>query len=437
LAYVIYTSGSTGKPKGVMIEHRNVINLTKGMQEEIDFSEGKKMLALTTMSFDIFVLETIVPLLSGMTVIIADEKQQKNPKEIKRIIMEHEIDMLQVTPSRLRILLEDKSNASFMDTLKELIVGGEKFPEEVLEERQLKDSSAKIYNVYGPTETTVWSTLKRVDEDGVTNIGKPIANTRAYIVGKSGQEQGIGIPGELYIAGDGLARGYLNSEELTKERFVESSYRDKEMMYKTGDLAKWKENGELEYLERVDNQVKIRGYRIDLGEIEKEIKKCEGIKESVVVDFEDTSKYKYLSAYIVADEEKHEEKGEKTSISKIREHLGKKLPEYMIPSYMIYVDELPLTPNGKIDRKQLPKPEENTKDRGEYVAPVDEIEKGMVEIWKEVLGIDRNIGTQESFFEIGGNSIKIMQMVAKIEERFQVEIEFRTIFEGKTIKKIS
>mgnify|MGYP005834128821 CR=1 FL=1 len=435
LAYVIYTSGSTGKPKGVMLEHGNVNNFIKGITDEIDFSRDKTILCLTTISFDIFVLETLLPLTRGLKIVIANEIEQKDPQALNSVILKNRVDMLQTTPSRMKMLIEGQELSNLND-IKEIMVGGEAFPE-TLKEEVCRLSSTKIYNMYGPTETTVWSTLKEVTGNKELNIGKPIANTEIYILDKHNRLQPVGVPGELCIAGHGLARGYLNRPELTAEKFVSNPFGtlDRErlpkaknqLMYRTGDLARWLPDGNIEFLGRIDHQVKIRGYRIELGEIETQLLSSEAVKEAVVIDREDKNSTKYLCAYIVSEKD--------VVISGLREHLSKNLPDYMIPSYFIQLDRLPLTPNGKIDRKALPVPEGNINMGTEYIAPRDQVELKLAEIWKDILEVER-VGIKDNFFELGGHSLKATALVSKIHKELSVEVPLREIFKHTTIMEL-
>jgi tyrocidine synthetase III len=433
LAYVIYTSGSTGKPKGVMIEHKSIVNFIKGMTQEIEFREEKSILALTTICFDIFGLETLLPLTRGMKIVIAEESSQKDPKALIGLINSHSIDILQATPSRMEMLLESSTENMWLTNLKEIIVGGEIFPKPLLEKLSA-GTNAKIYNAYGPTETTIWSTIKALYPNNVLNIGKPIANTRIYIIDKNNKVQPIGVAGELCISGDGLARGYLKRPELTAEKFASNPYEPGEKIYHTGDLARWLADGSIEFLGRIDHQVKIRGFRIELGEIENQLLNFGGVKEAVAVAKDDESGNKYLCAYLVSEKE--------ATVAKLREHLNKELPAYMIPAYFIQLDKMPLTPNGKVDRKTLAdssKLEES--DRGIntgalYVGPRNYLEEKLVEVWEKVLRLNK-ISIKDDFFEIGGNSINILQVLNIISNEMDIELKMADLFINKTIEELS
>ncbi|MGB7606716.1 MAG: amino acid adenylation domain-containing protein, partial [Lutisporaceae bacterium] len=427
LAYVIYTSGSTGKPKGVMLEHRSVINFIKGMTDKIDFEFNKTILALTTISFDIFGLETLLPLTQGMKIIIADENHQLDARLLNQLILEEGVDMLQITPSRMKLLFTDgKCRQSFL-RLKEIMVGGEVFTDGLL--TKLKGmTTARIYNMYGPTETTIWSTVGELTNVEEINIGYPIANTKLYILDDKNRTQPIGVPGELCIGGEGLARGYLKHPELTTEKFVKCPF-EEGYMYRTGDLARWNTDGTVDFIGRNDYQVKIRGYRIELGEIEEQLTKHPLIKEAAVLPNEDKHGNKYLCAYIVCEDNIPAAKD-------IRQYISQDLPEYMIPSYFVPMSKLPLTPNGKLDRKALPEPEDTMTANTEYVAPSNAVEEKLATMWKEVLEVPK-IGIHDNFFELGGHSLKATYLTSMIENEFDVEVPVKMIFETPTIGAIA
>ncbi|ASS75397.1 hypothetical protein CIG75_10615 [Tumebacillus algifaecis] len=427
MAYILYTSGSTGKPKGVMIEHKAVNNFIAGTTQAIDFAEGKTVLCLTTISFDIFVLETLLPLTQGLRVVVANENQQVDPKLLGQVIVEQRVDMLQTTPSRLKMLLSDANGLESLQRLTEIMVGGEAFPEALLSTMK-KLKGPRIYNMYGPTETTVWSAIQDMTDVERISIGKPIANTRFYIVDKSQRVQPIGIPGELCIAGESLARGYWRRPEMTAEKFVANLFEAGGTLYKTGDMARWLADGTVEFIGRADHQVKIRGYRIETGEIESCILQLESIREAVVVAREDASGTKYLGAYYTAH-------GEVTAAS-IRSHLSKELPDYMIPSYFLQLEQMPLTPNGKLDRKQLPAFEGQFSAVTEYVAPETETEAKLADIWQEMLGLNQ-VGVNDSFFDLGGHSLKAALFIARVNKEFGIQIPLRDIFQQPTIRNIA
>jgi tyrocidine synthetase-3 len=483
LAYVIYTSGSTGKPKGVMIHHQAVHNFIIGMTQRIDFTPGKTILALTTISFDIFVLEALLPLLQGLRIVIADERQQLDLNLLEELIVKTSVDMLQATPTRMQMFTGNRRPVSCLHNLKEILVGGEPFPGKLLGDlKQL--TSARIYNMYGPTETTVWSTMKDLTPSSTEeiDIGQPIANTQIYILDKHDQPQPLGVIGDLYIGGDGLARGYINRPKLTAEKFClrqpggtlfektappgppcknfSLGGSDKKYMqtcnhasmqlsshhtphppispsphlpiYRTGDLARWLPDGNIEFFGRIDSQVKIRGFRIELNEIEKHLLAHLGIKEAVVIDREDNHN-KFLCAYLVLEDMQD------MDIPKLREYLSRSLPGYMIPSYFIPVEKIPLTANGKVDRKSLPSidgirlPMHRKED---YAAPGTDLEKLIANVWKEVLKLEQ-IGIGDNFFDIGGNSLNILQVNQKLNEILEKTLPAMSMFRFSTIHSLA
>jgi amino acid adenylation domain-containing protein len=448
LAYVIYTSGSTGNPKGVMIPHKNTVNFISGMTKRIAFSPGKTIAALTTISFDIFFLETFLPLTCGLRVVIADERHRQDPVLLRDLIARNHVDMLQVTPSRLKLLLSTANQGKFPGGVETLIVGGEAFSIHLLE--QVKEMFAgNIYNVYGPTETTIWSTVKDLTlcPPGELTIGTPIANTQVYIVDRQQRLQPLGAAGELLIGGDGAAAGYLNNPELTAEKFIlaTKTQRHKKVnfswcpgalvtkLYKTGDLARWLTNGEIEFLGRVDYQVKIRGFRIELEEIQERLVNHEHIKEAVVIPGKNKDENSYLAAYIVPGVQQGNPTGT-LSVSALREYLSQHLPEYMIPSYFVQLEKIPLTANGKIERKSLPSPGQSRLKPGEtFVAPKTQLEKTIARVWKNTLKLE-SVGVNDSFFELGGNSMEIVIITNQLRNQLTVGIPVAAMFRYRTIR---
>lgn len=425
MAYLIFTSGSTGRPKGIMIEHRNVINFIEGVSRTIHFGEESTILCLTTISFDIFVLESLLPLLKGSKVVMAGSAYQQNPDALASLIRNEAVNMLQLTPSRLKMFL-NSATEDFFDQIGSVMIGGEALPDDLLFKLQEK-FTGKIYNMYGPTETTVWSTIQDVTNARSVDIGKPILNTYIYIIDKNGQIQPIGVPGELCIAGEGLARGYWKNDNLTNEKFVEAPFHLKERMYKTGDLARWLPEGSIEFIGRLDHQVKIRGYRIELEEIETSLQLYPEVKEAVVVVGENETE-KTLIAYYVSEK--------KLRVEELRKFLSVQLPDYMLPSYFINLETMPLTPNGKLNRKALPSPEINIGDN--YLAPSNEVEEKIVEIWAETLKINKDlISVDKSFFVLGGDSMKAINILAKINNAFSVTIEMGTFYNNPKVSQLA
>jgi len=438
-AYVTYTSGSSGTPKGVVIEHRCVVNFFKGITDIVPFSERDVILSLTVISFDIFVLETLLPLTKGSRVVVGSREEQVDSRALAAAVQREAITIFQVTPSRLQLVISSPEAPIILNPLEYLLVGGEAFPGTLLEKTRAQ-MKGKIYNVYGPTETTVWSTVKEVTGKRALNIGTPIANTGVYILGKTGSLQPVGAAGELCISGYGVARGYLNRPELTRQKFIQNPFVPGDRLYRTGDLARWlpdpAEQGtcNLEFLGRMDHQVKIRGFRIETGEIEHRLTSHNGIKEAVVVVKEDKSGDKRLCAYIVPTASP----GPPVTASALIDHLAAKLPAYMIPSCFVRLESIPLNTSGKIDRNALPDPEPATPVEDVYIAPRDETETRLVALWSEVLGIPAEIiGIHAGFFKIGGHSLKANLLVSKIHKVFRVMLSMMDVFEYPTLEDMA
>lgn len=424
LAYVIYTSGSTGNPKGVMIEHRNVVNFVYAENDKIHFNRYQSILCLTTVSFDIFVLETILPLLQGLRIVLASATDQKDPVALGGLISGQQVDLLQITPTHLRMLLTGSDDREVLKSVKVLMVGGEAFPMDLLKEVR-KQYAGKIFNMYGPTETTVWSTIQDLTDATSITIGKPIANTTIRILNSHRNLQPAGIAGELCIGGEGVARGYWKNQTLTNERFIKDPVDGKGRIYRTGDLVKWLPDGNIAFLGRIDQQVKLRGFRIEPAEIENNLSTFDGIRQAVVMPKEKDGDA-FLVGYYVSQSE--------IEPAALREHLLSKLPEYMVPSYFVHLEALPLTPNGKINRRALPDP--STTAMHEYVAPVNEYEQEILNMWQQVLNMD-NIGTNADFFLVGGNSFKLIQLFKLIDERYPKVVKVMNLFKNRTIKSLA
>ena len=432
LAYVIYTSGSTGKPKGVQIEQYALINLLLSLAKKTEMKENDSLLAVTTLSFDIAGLELYMPLICGAKVVIAQRDDVMDGNKLIRMLNEQSITMMQATPATWRLLIE--SGWTGCRSLK-ILCGGEALPKDL--STQLLDRCGVLYNVYGPTETTIWSTVDTVDANTkAISIGKPIANTQVYVVDESMNPVPIGIPGELLIGGDGLARGYMNLPVLTKEKFIPDLFKKipGTFLYKTGDVVKFTSDGKLEYVGRKDNQVKIRGFRIELGEIEALINMEQSVKECVVVAKELIPGELSLVAYIIPSSETIS-----TDIDTdyIRKSLKEKLPDYMVPAAFMVMNSLPMTPNGKIDRKALPVPERIiAKQEINYTAPSSKIENQLESIWREVLKLDK-IDVNSSFFDLGGHSLLLAQVRSKIENVLKKEVSMMDLFKYPTIATLS
>jgi amino acid adenylation domain-containing protein len=428
LAYLIYTSGSTGNPKGVMIEHQAVVNFIEAIIDVIPFSPNDSLMSLTTITFDIFGLETLLPLTAGTRIVLGSSQQQTEPAAAAMALKDERISILQLTPSRLQLLLADPQTANSLKSLRYLLIGGEALPAPLLEKAK-QFTTGKIYNMYGPTETTIWSAIKDVSGRNALNIGKPIANTQIYISDNHHNIQPIGIPGELLIAGDGLARGYLNNPELTATKFCQefNGSHPSYLSYKTGDLARWLPDGNIQFLGRIDHQVKIRGYRIELAEIESQLLKQPHVKEAAVI-VKEINGDPHLCAYVVLP---HPDQPLDTA--KLNAPLSELLPDYMIPQFFTALDHMPLTPSGKIDRKQLPHPQISAQQ--EITLPTDDLEKELLHLWTEALEVEPElIGIDTNFFRLGGHSLKATILVSQIHRTRSVRVPLAEIFNRPTIR---
>ena len=431
LAYVIYTSGSTGKPKGVMIQHSSVVNLLASMACQPGVSETDILLAVTTFSFDIAGLEMYLPLTLGARIVLARRDVATDGLRLAQLLSESGATAMQATPATWRMLLAAGWQGS--RELK-ILCGGEALADDLA--KQLVQRCASLWNMYGPTETTIYSAVQRVPANFArVTLGRPIANTQLYILDGNLQPVPIGVSGEMHIGGDGLARGYLGRPELTAEKFIANPFSTDttSLLYKTGDLASYLPDGNIEFLGRMDHQVKLRGYRIELGEIEAVLGQHPAIREAAVLAREDGPEDRAVSpgtdkrlvAYVVARPE--------TSTNELRSFLKRKLPEFMVPSAFVMLESLPLTPNGKLDRKALPAPEQGRAEvEGRYVAPRTATEELLAGIAAGVLKVDQ-VGIHDNFFDLGGHSLLATQLVSRIWETCQAEIPLRFLFESPTI----
>ncbi len=422
LAYLIYTSGSTGKPKGVQVPRGALTNFLWSMREWLQLNERDRLLAVTTISFDIAGLEIWLPLLVGAQTVVASREAATDGNALQELLKRHDITFLQATPVTWRLLFDagwrGKANLT-------AVCGGEAMPPEVAS--HLVPAVKLVWNLYGPTETTIWSTgYKVTDPRKPILIGRPIANTQCYILDGKGQPVPVGVTGELYIGGDGLARGYLNRPELTTEKFVADPFRGGAFkMYRTGDLARYCTDGNIECLGRVDHQVKLRGYRIELGEIEAHLKDVPGIKQAVVIVREDTPGDKRLVGYYATNT--GESEPDPIRAEDLRARLSANLPDYMVPAAFVPLESFPLTPNGKLDRKALPAPEAGAFATRNYEPPQGEIEIKLAAIWADVLNLER-VGRHDSFFDLGGHSLMVVQVVTRARQALSRAIEMRDLF---------
>ncbi|MBD2521399.1 non-ribosomal peptide synthetase [Nostoc sp. FACHB-133] len=461
LAYVIYTSGSTGQPKGVQISHTAVSNFLSAMQQRPGITKQDTLLAITTISFDIAALEIFLPISVGACLVIARRDVTLDGRELFDLLVKSKATIMQATPATWRLLLD--SNYQFSDL--KILCGGEALPWDLVNE--LLARSTSFWNLYGPTETTIWSSVCQLESsESLISIGRPISNTQIYILDQNLQPVPVGVPGELHIGGAGLARGYLNRPELTQEKFIPNPFKrgrgqgageparsccfnkeglanpkesrgetkdqssNSERLYKTGDLARYLPDGNIEYLGRIDNQVKIRGFRIELGEIEAALSQHPHVQASCVIAREDNRGDKRLVAYIVPQLQV-------TLItSELRSNLKEKLPDYMVPSAIVILESLPLTPNGKIDRRALPAPEPSSELLEKYVAPRNPIEEILSLIWQQVLKVDL-VGRHDNFFELGGHSLLATQLISRVRSSLKVELPLRSLFAAPTIAELS
>jgi amino acid adenylation domain-containing protein len=443
LAYLIYTSGSTGRPKGVMNTHGGLLNRLLWMQKEYRLEPGDVVLQKTPFSFDVSVWEFFWPLMEGAKLVVARPGGHKDPSYLATLIEEQQVTTLHFVPSMLAVFLDEK-RLKQCKSLRRVVCSGEALPQELARRCLAGMPWAELHNLYGPTEAaidvTYWKCLAE-DAHASVPIGKPIANIRVYVVDEAMEPVPVGVPGELLLAGVGLARGYWGRGDLTAERFVPDglSGRSGERLYRTGDLARWLPDGNIEYLGRLDQQVKIRGFRIELGEIETALQEYEGVRQAAVTVRVDETGDRRLVAYVVAEKAGREsENGNNDAvlqISELREHLLRKLPEYMVPSAYVEMDKLPLNHNGKIDRKSLPEPE-RAKPEQEYVAPRNVTEEALCRLWQEILRRDR-VGIHDNFFRIGGHSLLAAQLNTRMRESFKKDIPLRRMFEVPTIAQLA
>ncbi len=430
LAYVIYTSGSTGKPKGVQLEHRSVVNFLCSMQREPGMTTDDVLVAVTTLSFDIAGLELYLPLLTRGKLVVASREATLDGRLLMQLLEQSGATIMQATPTTWRVLLESGWQG---DPKLKVLVGGEALPADLA--HNLATRCGSVWNMYGPTETTIWSSVYEVEgnDEKLVPIGRPIANTTFYILDANRQPVAEGASGELYIGGDGLARGYFERDELTAEKFVPDPFSIEAgaRLYRTGDLARYRHDGVVEFLGRIDHQVKIRGFRIELGEIEAVLEQHPEVKQAVVIAREDTPGDKRLVAYLVAAA------ASRLDFAVLRNWVKEQLPEYMVPAAWVEMPSLPLTPNGKVDRKNLPAPEyQRAELAGEYQEARTPAEEVMAGIWAEVLKLDQ-VGVHDQFFELGGHSLLATQVVSRIRHAFQVELPLRALFEAPTVAELS
>ncbi|MRG28226.1 amino acid adenylation domain-containing protein [Laceyella tengchongensis] len=415
LAYVIYTSGSTGKPKGVMVEHRSLVNLACWHVREFGLTERDRSTKYAGLGFDASVWEIFPNLIAGATIHVIEESLRHDVIGLNRYMNENgiTISFLPTPVAEQFMRLENRS-------LRTLLVGGDRL-------QQVEPRPYVVVNNYGPTENTVVTTSGPVKPGEAITIGKPVANNRVYVINRDGQLQPIGVPGELCVSGESLARGYLHRPDLTAEKFVDNPFAAGEKVYKTGDLARWTADGQIEFVGRVDEQVKIRGYRIEPGEVTARLLQHPAIREAVVLAREGNDGERRLCAYFTLEEA--------FDIAELRAHLAQELPDYMIPSHWVPLEQMPLTANGKVDKKALPEPSGDSEAEA-YTPPVTPTEQKLAAIWQELLQVKR-VSRTDSFFALGGHSLKAMALTSRLQEEWGVDLSLRELFAHPTVKELA
>ncbi|MBW4500877.1 MAG: amino acid adenylation domain-containing protein [Scytonema hyalinum WJT4-NPBG1] len=431
LVYAIYTSGSTGQPKGVQITHGALVNFLSAMRLTLGLTQEDILLSVTTLSFDIAALELYLPLIVGARLVVVSREVATDGTQLLEQLADSKSTVMQATPATWRLLLAAGWSGNWQ--LK-ILCGGEALDRSLA--NQLLERGAEVWNLYGPTETTVWSVVQKVESnkdlkgrDSIVSIGRAIANTQIYLLDNHLQPVPIGVPGELHIGGVGLARGYFNQPELTSVKFIPNPFNQESTsrLYKTGDLARYLPDGNIEFLGRIDNQVKVRGFRIELGEIEAALNQHPGVQTSVAVVWEDEPGDKHLVAYVVLQPE------QTVTTNEMRRFLAEKLPRYMVPSAFVMLEMLPLTPNGKVDRRALRAPDIAKRQiEAAFVAPHDPVEEVVAGIWVQVLGVEQ-VGIYDNFFDLGGHSLLATQVLSRIRHTFQIDLPLRRLFELPTV----
>lgn len=437
LAYIIYTSGSTGKPKGVMVEHKSLYNILEYSHSKYSTCENDTVLLKGAYCFDGTVLEMYPWFFGGARLAILEPGAEKDPLRILEAIEKYNVTHIVFVPSMLNAFLDaiEEHDTNALKSLKYTIVGGEVLSVATVNKFHKLTTEAVLVNIYGPTEITVYATCYDLDRNKVHSnipIGTPVDNMGVYILDKSQNLVPINVAGEVCLSGIGLSRGYINNSELTAEKFVYNPFISGERMYKTGDIAKWRPDGTIEYLGRKDRQVKIRGFRVELGEIEARILQHKAVKEAVIKVLEDTNGMKYLCAYLSAEEQ--------IPLKELRAHLSSELPEYMLPSHFVFIETMPKTINGKIDIDKLLEPSDKVSDTAvpleAYTGPESDTEKKLEGIWCDLLGYEK-VGVQEDFFEIGGNSINAIMMTMRLRKEFNIDIPIDEIFNNSSISELA
>ncbi|MCX2765105.1 amino acid adenylation domain-containing protein, partial [Aquimarina muelleri] len=429
VAYIMYTSGTTGLPKGISISDKNVVTLINDPSSKISINFSDRVLQWSNYGFDGSTYEIFGSLLNGATLYLIDNSTASDAKALSQVIDKEKLSVIFITTALFNSMAE--SDLSLLSSLRILLFGGEKVSISPVRKMLSALGADRILHVYGPTETTVYASCQVIcnisDTAETIPIGKPLTNTSLYVLNSSLDLLPIGVVGELCISGSGVSKGYLNQETLTNERFIANPFKEGERIYKTGDLARWLPDGTIEFVGRVDDQVKIRGYRIELGEIENVLSSLPEINQCCVLVKEDRSGNKRLVGYVVVKGELNREE--------IQRYLKLSLPEYMVPKLWVALDTIPLTNNGKLDKKALPEPDSSELSTQEYVSANTELEFQLIDIWQELLEIER-IGIHDNFFELGGHSLLATRLVSKIRKELSIEIEIADVFEHTTVSTL-
>jgi amino acid adenylation domain-containing protein len=425
LAYAIYTSGSTGKPKGVLLEHRGLVNLALNQHRLHALSPRSRVLAFASLSFDAATWEWLMALANGASLHICEQDERHSAQRLSTFLIDQRITHATLPPALLA-----QMDATRAYALEVLVVAGEACDEQLA---WTWAQRCRVCNAYGPTETTVCATQSDVRPGERISLGRALANFEVQVLDAQLRPQPVGLPGELFIGGAGLARGYLNQSQLTAERFITHPQKPGERLYRSGDLVRWLPDGELQFLGRVDSQVKIRGFRVELGEIEAKLAACDGVRQAVVIARDDNGS-KRLVAYVVAAAQRDAVPNEVLLAKQWAQQLRQQLPDYMIPAAFVIIEQIPLTANGKLDLRRLPAPD--YQGQQDYVAPGSATEKALVATWCELLALD-TLGVTHDFFDLGGDSILIMRMSMEIKAAFAVELPVRDIFERPTVRALA
>ena len=431
LAYIMYTSGSTGRPKGVAVTHRNLVTSLRARLRYYPEPVSRFLLTFS-LAFDVSVTGIFWTLLEGGQLVIPSEAAHHDPTALAALVEHHRISHIAWVPSLYNAVLGEALNGQ-LESLRIVITGGESLPLELVRSHYQRLPYATLYNEYGPTEATVWCSVYRTtrEEAGArVPIGKPIDNMQLYVLDADLEPLPIGVPGELYVAGDCLARGYVNQPQLTQERFLAHPHVAGARLYRTGDRARYREDGNVEFLGRVDQQVKLRGYRIELGEVEYVLSNFPGVYQAAVLLRQDKPGQQRLVGYVTGLPEL------KAMLDQVRSYAAARLPQYMVPSVILWVEVMPLTATGKINRSALPVPEETAGQAAAKIAPRNQVEEALAELWKSVLGVPE-AGIHDNFFERGGHSLLATQLVSRMREVFDVEVSLRVIFERPTIMDLA